>query len=158
MDIYNIGKTAMTVYIPSDELRSQGLDAESITAEETEALLKDAVPEIDEYCLRLEIYPGRDEVLVFMFFSLREPKYFKFDGIENVINAAKCCNDEPSKLFFSEPYYILAVYPWRGEDTPAALFEFGAQLNAPQGYENHLREHGKTLIDADAICFLSHRF
>ena len=51
MDIYNIGKTAMTVYIPADELKSQGIDAESITAEETESLLKGAVPELEEYCL-----------------------------------------------------------------------------------------------------------
>ena len=158
MDIYNIGASALTVYIPSGELRSKGLSAESLTADEATALLRDAVPEMEHYFSRFEVYSGDEAVLVFLFFSAIDPVFFCFNDIESVACAAKNCRGEPSVLYFLDEKYILAVYPWRGEEVPPALFEFGTMLNTRPEYEFCLREHGSVLIDSSAIDFLSQVF
>ena len=151
MDICNLSASALTVYISSEELRSKGLAAESLTAEETALLIKDALPETENYLSILEVYPGKDATLVFLFLSALEPAFFRFDSIENVISAAQNCGGEPSSLYFTGGEYVLSVYPWRGAELPPALFEFGTELKAPREYELFLREQGAALIDSSAI-------
>ena len=151
MDIYNLNASALTIYIPTEELRSKGLAAESISAEETALLIKDALPEMKNFLAKLEVYPGKDATLIFLFLSALDPAFFRFSCIENVICAAQNCGGELSSLYFAGSGYVLSVYPWRGEELPLALFEFGMQLKAPCEYELFLRERGAALIDSSAI-------
>lgn len=151
MDIQAIGSRAFTVYIPESELRSRHLVAQNMTARDARSIVSSLI-ECDALgAVNLELYPGRHEVLIFVSRSSGEPEFFTFPDVETLITAAGSgIGGIASTLFWYNGAYILAVWP--SESRPAgALREFAAPLSNPGAFLLHLREHGKLLIDGDAL-------
>lgn len=154
MDVQVIGRSAFTVYIDGEELERRRLDPRSITALEARALVSSVIGCDPFGAVSLELYPGQHELLIFVRRSSGEPEFFSFEDFEELLGAVNSCADEPtSSLFYYDGRYILAVWGFDGQ-TGAAFSEFAESLAFPAGYLMHLREHGRTIAEGDAVHIL----
>ena len=151
MDIQAIGNQSFSVYIGEDELLMRHLRPDSVTCEQILELLSPAfgLRGLDSACLSL--FPGHNELLIFIHRIYRTTGYFQFDSFERLLAAAMASfQDIPSSLFYYDDSYILYVLSW--DDNELAVFsEFGERLSVSQGYIMHLREHGRLLMDGYAV-------
>ncbi len=151
MDIQAIGSRAFSVYIQEAELLSRHLAAGTMTARDARTLVAPLIGNDGLGAVNLELYPGRHEVLIFVSRASGEPEFFSFPDVEALIEAAGSgLGGIASSLFWYGGAYILAVWPADGRPA-GALREFAEPLENPGAFLLHLREHGKLLIDGDAL-------
>lgn len=158
MDIQAIGSRAFTVYIAQEELERRHLEPGEITVGEARDIVSSVIQCDALGAVRLELYPGRHELLIFVKRSLGEPEFYAFPDLESLIRAIGEFGDElAASLFWYDGAYILAV--WSDGTYMAGLSEFGDPLDLPAEFLLHLREHARVISDGDAIerlrrCFL----
>ena len=155
MDVLMITDRAFSVYITDEELTARSLHAGDVSLSDAERLVSRVFgAELGK--AKLELFSGRHGVMIFVRRPAPLPELYVFDGFEEVIDAARSSPDEPSALYFYDGSYILAV--WRLDGAPGVLPEFAEKLDASQELLAHLAEHGRTLIEANAIGFIKEKF
>ena len=162
MDIQSIGKRNLLIYLNGDELTDLPPPSE-IKTDDAAGILKKAIGNKtgeDEWSnVYLELFAGKNSMLLIARAHSGNPYFFEFQGIEDVIAAAEtCAADVISFLAYCEGKYYLIVYPWDGEASPIALLEHGSELAVHANYAIHLTEHGKMLSGPAALDELRKRF
>jgi len=155
MDIQPIGKRSLLIYINSDELMDLPAPPSELKTDDAADILRKALGDSGEDQWRnvyLEIFVGRDSLLLIARAHSGNPHFFMFRDIEDLIGAAELCpNDIISFLSYCEGKYYLIVYPWDSESPPNALFEYGEELPMHPNYTFHLTEHGNILSGPTAL-------
>ncbi len=142
------------LYVTASELQRRGLKANAISQRDAKALLKSASIPQSWREVELELYPGRDGLLLFVKRS-EEIHWYAFDDPELLLAAAARLSDQrESALYFMEGTYYLGLC--NGGDCVAG--EFGGKLPAGKYYEKYLEEHGKCLISKEAVPLLRRQF
>jgi len=107
----------------------------------------------------LELFAGRDSLLLVARAHSGTPYFFMFRDIECLIDAAKLCPDDIiSFLSYCGDCYYLIVYPWDREAPPNALYEYGEEFPLHPNYAFHLTEHGNVLLGPSALDEIRKRF
>jgi hypothetical protein len=154
MEIQLIGSKALTVFLSGDELARRRLEPQSITAEEAADILKTALEAAGKKGwenVTLEVFPGRDSILLFAHLCFEKTAFFVFDDFETLIEAGKLCPPGiDSVITYIDESYVLSVYSEDGE-FPAHLCEYGTKLARPSKYALFLSEHGKKIAGPDGI-------
>jgi len=163
MTVQQIGIRAMALYITEQELRARNLTPAAIGRREAEALLCTALEEanLDGWeVVELEVYTGKDAVLLFARRKSGAPQHFFFADFETLISAAHLCPETlPSALSLApRGGYVLTVYPFEGDAHPAVLEEYGDPLGGSVYLVAHLLEQGAVLISAGALACLQGYF
>ena len=161
MKIHSIGKRNLVIYFSNDELSElpappadlQTNDAAEIFREVIEGSGEDLSCDSTEWNnVYLELFAGRDSLLLVARAHSGDPRFFEFHNIEDLISAAMLCpTDIISFLSYSEGSYFLIVYPWDSESPPDVLHEFGEEVSLHPNFAFHLTEHGKILMGPSAI-------
>ena len=162
MTIQHIGTRAITLYIPEKELRSLNLSPNAIGQAEAMELLALALEEKHLpgwEAAELEVYTGTDAILLFARRKSGSPRHVYFDDFETLITAAHLCPDVlPSILCRWRGGYILTVYPFEGDASPAVLSEYGQDLGGSACLATHLIEQGAALVSNGALACLRAHF
>ena len=155
MEIQPIGSESLYIYICGEELEGFPMQSDDIGSEDAAEILKAALgegfSEIWENAY-LEMYSGRDELLLFARPHSGKPVIFAFPEIESVIYSARCCRESIISYLslLGEEYYLI-LYPWRGKSPPEPFFEYGELCQLPPLFALHILEHGKILAGPAAI-------
>lgn len=155
MYIQAIGTDSFSVYIPGAELAARRLTPSELTGPEAMELLTSSLGPAVKSAL-VEVFPGRDELLIFVLGNPGAPKFYAFSSLEDLILAAEVCREEVSFLFYTGDEYILAVLCQDG--SCHLLGEFGERIDAPTLYLNHLFEHCRCLSSGSALSTLRRTF
>jgi len=162
MVVSHIGNRAMSLYITKGELEERCLSIEALDRKKALSLLSDS---LKENCLEtweaaeLEIFSGHDAVLLFVRRKSGLPRHFWFSDFENLLHAVHACPDAlPSALASVEDGYLLTVYPFEGDNPPAAFYEFGQELGQSAYLIAHLEEQGTALLASSAMAHLRFHF
>ena len=160
MDIYAIGDRDFSVYICTSELEARQINLNSFSAEEAKRLVGDTL--LGKKCgdrMKIEMFPGKDDVLLFVHLGSAEPKFISFGNGESLISAlTECSADDIELLTYINNTYYLAVYPFSDEADLGRLEEFGEVLIAPPEFELYLREHGEYFLEYKEIKSLKRLF
>jgi len=160
MEIQPTGGGGFYIYLKREELRTPA--ERDITMADAFALVRRAVggdfsDSEPRYCL--ELYEGRDSLLLFAAPNPGKPAFFAFAGLEDLIGAAKSCGPGiVSFLFAYRDTYYLSVYQQEPEPPPAQLFEFGEELALSPFFPLFLAEHGAALAGPYAIDTIKEAF
>ena len=162
MDIQPIGKRNLLIYLNSDELTDLPAPPLELGTDDAAGILREALGDgcKDEWSnVYLELFAGRDSLLLVARAHSGEACFFKFEDIEGLISASQLCpGDIISFLSYCEGSYYLIVYPWDKEPPPNVLSEYGRQLMLHPNFAFHLTEHGKILLGPSALDELRQRF
>jgi len=162
MTIQHIGTRAMSVYINERELTAWGLEPARIGRDEALRLLSFALTEkrLGAWeAAELEIFSGHDAVLLFVRRKSGLPRHFWFSDFETLLHAVHACPDAlPSALSTVEDGYLLTVYPFEGDNPPAAFYEYGHELGQSSYLSVHLEEQGASLLPSSAMAHLRFHF
>lgn len=162
MTINHIGTRAMSLYITETELRTYDLTPDTIGREDAMGLLKLALTEtrLDRWeAAELEVYPGKDSVLLFARRKSGVPKHFLFPAFEVLVQVSHLVPDLlPSSLARTEAGYVLTIYPYEGDQPPAVFYEYGEPLPGASCLPAHWTEQGQMLIASSAIACLRGNF
>ena len=157
MDVQTIGSHAFMVYINSKELKENSLLPRDVDEHSAKKLLSSLID--DGTPVSIESYPGQDELLIFVRRCAGRPEFYRFDDFNSVLAAAHAMrSDAVSSLYSADGGYVLAVYPWNGDDGTNACVEFGDAMDVLPDYDAYLAEHGKLLISDNAFAFLQQIF
>lgn len=154
MIIQNIGTRALSMYIGSEELNELGFSPDDIGQQEANQLLKKALDDssIKKWAAaEMEVYPGKDSLLLFVRRKSTKPFYFVFSDIEPLISACQMCKPLPSSLNYIGNKYLLTVFPLEGDSPPAIFAEFGEQIQISICQAIHYEEQGKFILSQQAI-------
>jgi len=158
MIISHIGNRAVSLYITEAELKERNLAIETINQDQVQCLLAVALREsrLDGWeAAELEVFPGRDAVLLFARRKSGVPRHLLFSDFETLLHAVRLCPDVlPSALSRTKGGYLLTAYPFEGENLPAVLYEFGRELGQSAYLTAHLKEQGETLLPVCAMASL----
>jgi hypothetical protein len=151
MNVQEIGRTSYLIVVTREELNKNNLSLSGLNAEEICRLAQlDEPPALGRVCF--EIYPGKDELMIFARFGGSGTEAYGFRELEDLIRGAKLCPDMfSSELILRGELYILVMTPWDGETVPWGLSEFGDRLRISAELLPHLREQGRTLISNNAL-------
>lgn len=161
MQIQTIDNFSIAVYMEKSDLDRMHLAPDSITEKDTALLLGRIFKNSNEKPgknIQLELYPGRDDVLLFIRLSGAQPSFFAFSSFEELLSAISGADPSPSALYYIGGRYILSISPWHGEKLPLSLWEFGTNIQVPPSMTLHYEEHGKTIIKTDAVGTLQKLF
>ena len=138
------------VYFERSDLRTLGIDPRNISSEDTKKLLRTALGSQVEN-IKTEIFPGNEGII--MFFKDSQPEYvfFQFETFEELLAASFKSPSLPSSLFYMDGKYILSVLSWDEEDLSLSLYEYGDHLDIQPDMLLFFEEHGKIIIEKDAI-------
>ncbi len=162
MDIQHLNCAAFAVYISGDELRSKQLNPAALTENDTDTLLGIALSRLgrergNKMCL--ELFPGRDDLLMVVTPVRHPPLFFAFSDIDGLFAAAEDWRgDAASSLWYIGGHYVLAVWPWDVKNQCGGLCEFGEALERPPEFEIFLAEHANTIASPDALGALRRAF
>lgn len=162
MTIEPIGSASVALYITAADLKQRGMTPQSITLEEALRLARQAFEEAGittDGAIEIEAYPNGCGVLVFARVQPGGGRWFSFDGLEEVLAAARAIGGPrpDAALTLWEGRYWLRL---EGEDQRAAcrLSEFGRPETPSPHFDARLAEHGSVLIPADAFGVLLRHF
>ncbi len=157
MEVQTISRQAFSIYITEQELNRRSLSPGDVTAAEAMELVQELTGKRPPAPTRLELFPGRHELLIFVLQSFGKLRYYRFPSCEELIEAALVgAFEDPSSLFLYNGHYILSV--WTSKDSPGTLGEYGEELALREGFLSHLYEHGHTLADGCAATALRAAF
>lgn len=154
MIVQNIGTRALSMYIDKKELIEMGLCPDEIGQQEANQLLKKALDDesIGQWkTAEMEVYPGKDSILLFVRRKSTKPYYFIFPNFELLVSACQLCKSLPSTLSCVDGRYLLTIYPLEGDNPPTILSEFGSQAEISQGLAFHYDEQGEYIFTEKAI-------
>ena len=162
MTISNIGATALSIHISEEELQSKNLNLATIGQVEALLLFNFALKEKrleDWEFSEIELFPGRDSLLLFARRKSGTPKHFLFDDFETLLTASKLCETSlPSTLSRTETGYLLSIYPFEGDRAPAIFYEFANEVQGAAHLSDHFAEQGRVLIAKNALQMLQTHF
>jgi len=162
MIISHIGNRAMSLYITEAELGERNLTIEALNQDEVQHLLAIALTEsrLDGWeAAELEVFPGRDAVLLFARRKSGVPRHVLFPDFETLLSAVHLCPDAlPSALSRTQNGYLLTVYPFEGENPPAVFYEFGREIGRSGYLTAHLKEQGEAILPTCAMARLRTHF
>ena len=162
MDIQSISANSFSIYLDEGELQALRIDPRSVTEREAADIFQSALQSLGydpgSGAAYIELFPGKQELLLFINTKLGDPVFFQFDDFEAVLAAAANLSPCPSALTYLGGKYILTLYPAPGQTALAPCEDFGVQLPNPPRFELHLREHGKTLVFPNAVAHLQNIF
>ena len=161
MLIQKIGNGSVSVYMAPDDLKLMQIEPDGMTDCDMLRVLKQVFQSMGQKMagnVQLEIYPGRNDMLLFIRQSRMRPLFFSFSSFEDLLSAVSYSEVLPSSLYYIDGIYILSVTPWDGDCVDSAFFEFGEKLDIEPDYMLHVTEHGKTIIGCDAINTLRSSF
>ena len=162
MDIQPIDSENMYIYICGEELEGLPKKPQDIRSEDAAEILKEALG--GEFSgiwenAYLELYSGRDELLLFARIHSGKPFVFRFFEFESVISAVRCCRENIiSYLSLFEEEYYLVLYPWRDRTPPDSFSEYGERCQMHPLFVFHVMEHGKILAGPAAIDEIKNTF
>lgn len=154
MTIQAIGKTSYLIVVSEEELIKNSMSVEKFTKADAEKLYKMAMPKPlrTGVSVCLEVYQGKDEIMIFVRFSGEEIVAFAFDNFEEMLTAVKCCPEmSGSELLYDGGQYILILTPWDGDTVPEGIYEFGERIDVQPHHLPWLREHCVKIIAGKAI-------
>ncbi len=148
MEVQTISQQAFSIIVTEEELSRRRLAPEAVTPTEALAIVSEVTGRKPSGPARLELFPGRHELLIFVLEGFGKLRFFRFLRAEDIIEAALSGSfTDPSTLFYYEKQYILAVWCEGGRE-PASLGEYAEELPWREGILSHLYEHGRTVADA----------
>ncbi len=161
MYVQNQSNASFVLYLNQTDLCQYDISPDSVTPEDAIELFKSHFqpPDSRPYIVsQIELFPGKNELMMFIHTEDTAPALFSFEDIEQLISAAAAAPEScASSLLFYDGDYIMAVWP---PDSPLSLLlsEYGRELLCPSHIYFHILEHGKTLIMYDAIKKLKESF
>ena len=97
-----------------------------------------------------EIHENAENLMIF---ARIPPSFYIFETFEDVISACTYCSAENASLYYYDDEYILSV------PLPNTILdEFSDRLEYSQNLTEFLSEHGKLLIEYDAVNFVKNTF
>ena len=153
MNVQNIGQRSYLITVSAREL---GEKAEDFSKADAEKLLGQLGHNGGKN-YRFDVYPGRDEVMIFVRAGEGRTQLWEFDSLDDVMDALeKPVSMCDSQLWQYGERYILALTPWEGDPVPTALCEFGWLINVSPELAAHIREQSEILIESRAAESLAH--
>ena len=155
MTIQPIGSTSVALYITPADLKERGLTPSGLTLERALELTQDAFAQAGitlDGSIEIEAYPDACGVLVFARVSAPEHIWLSFGDLETLLDAARSLSvpRPDAALFWWEGRYWLS-FPAGAEQAANRLSEFG-RLESPRPHqEARLAEHGRLLVDRNAL-------
>lgn len=155
MTIQPIGSTSVALYITPADLKERGLTPSGLTLERALELTQDAFAQrVSRWTAPLRSRPTRMPagVLVFARVSAPEHIWLSFGDLETLLDAARSLSvpRPDAALFWWEGRYWLS-FPAGAEQAANRLSEFG-RLESPRPHqEARLAEHGRLLVDRNAL-------
>ena len=147
MNVQNIGQRSYLITVTASEL---GEKAESFSQADAEKLLSQ-LGHGGGKNYRFDVYPGRDEIMIFVRAGEGSTQLWEFETLDDVMDAfEKPVSMCDSQLLKYGERYILALTPWEGDTVPAALCEFGRRLEVSPELAAHIREQSVIIIDSRA--------
>ncbi len=157
MDIHAVKKHTFAVYLDRTDLRNNGIDPACVTYGEVRGIIEPLIYPGCTGTVRLELFPGRDDLLIFVMQERGLPLFFKFKTSEELVSSVcEYRGNETSALYRMGNCYILLI--WCYESVNPFFAEFGEPLDMSPEYISHLEEHGKVLIEADALNMIRSAF
>ena len=162
MTVSHIGARSISLYITEAELSLHNIDIHHFDCKDALALLHQALgaPHAEAWAAaELEIYPGKDSLLLFARQKTGKPSYFFFPHFEALLHCvARNERTLPSCLYQLEQAYILSVCAYEGECIPAVFHEFGTELKTNSYIEAHVQEQATQILSGNALCQLKTHF
>lgn len=153
MNVQTVTGHSFVVYITQEEMACRHILPCDITEDIALDLLSPVLSGGEP--VRLELFPGRDDLIIFVYKFSGPPAFFSFSSFENLIDAIRVCRcDAPSSLFFYEGQYILVIRRSGIDPVLSAFSEFGDKPDHPPDYVLFLEEHAHTLIRSGAVSTL----
>ena len=155
MTIQSIGSASVALYITPADLKEHGLTPAELTLERALELTRDAFREagIDlEGSIEIEAYPESCGVLVFAHVHRPERVWFSFGSLEDLVAAARSLPSPSPKaaLLWWEGRWWLSL-PGEERGTAARMSEFGRWEAARPHLDACLAEHGRAVLERDAL-------
>lgn len=154
MTIQAIGKTSYIIVITEAELKKENLSVEDFSQADAEKLyqLTMSAQLRDGMKVCLEVYTGKDELMVFVRYGEGNITVICFENFEDLLAAVRICPEmSGSELLFDGERYILVLELWDGDVIPQGVYEFGESMNVESQYIPWLREHCVKIIAGKAI-------
>ncbi len=134
-----MGPGAFAILIDEEDLRRLRLTAGEVSPGDALRICADVTGQ-SVGGLRVELYQGRDSVMIF---ARRKAAFFyAFDSLGD---AAAACASLPrgtkSSLYLDGERYVLRL-----SSPAAALTEFGDELDAPDSYRTYLDENAAVIV------------
>ena len=164
MEIQPIGRRNLLIYLNGKELMALSAPPSELKTDDATRILKQALGGnvgcgVDWSNVYLELFTGKDSLLLVARVHSGDPHFFVFRDIECLIEAAQLVpEDIISFLSYCDGSYYLIVYPWDTEPPPNVLLEYGQELPMHANYAFHLTEHGKILLGPSALDELKRLF
>jgi len=138
--------------IRENELASMHISPSCMTENDEYNVVRAALLMIGKAGCRAEtiLYPGKKELLLFIRIGECVTYFFAFDGFEELLAGAAMCGDMPSTLSELEGRFVLELRPMSASELPP-VGEFGERLDKPAEYALYIAEHGRTLIESNAV-------
>ena len=162
MTIQPISSASMAVYITQTDLEAWGLTPAELTLERALELTQAAFRQEGiplEGTLEIEAYPEDCGVLVFAYVSVRKRLWFSFSELEHLLAAARSLpqpRPDAALLWWQGSWWLSLAPEERG--AAACMSEFGSSQSARPHLEATLAEHGRTVLDHDALAILLEYF
>lgn len=162
MTIQPIGNTSMALYITPSDLEERGLTPAALTLEGALELTQSAFRQAGltlEGSIEIEAYPDAWGVLVFAHMRRPDRVWFSFDGLEELLAAARAL-PEPrpdADLLWWEGRYWLALSAEERQSI-ARLWEFGREEETSFQQEARLAEYADPVLRGNALTALLEYF
>ena len=162
MTIQPISAASVALYLTPADLRELDVDPETLTAERTLELARDAFRQAGlplEQPVEIETYPDKNGVLVFIHISPVQPAAWYFEDLEDLLSAAAVLGgDCPDSALYGWEDGCWLVLPGQDAGLAARLSEFGSQELEDRYIIPRLAEYGKCLIPENALAVLRRHF
>ena len=158
MTIQPIGSASVALYITPADLKKHGLTPAGLTLERALEITQDAFSQAGitlDGSIEIEAYPDACGVLVFARVHTPERTWFSFDSLEPLLAAARSLpapRPDAALVWWRDRYWL--SLPSGEEQAANHLSEFGRPEASFPHLEARLAEHGRPVLDADALTAL----
>ncbi|SBV93294.1 conserved hypothetical protein [uncultured Eubacteriales bacterium] len=162
MTIQPIGAASVALYITPADLREHGLTPAQLTLEQALELTQTAFTEAGialDGAIEIEAYPNACGVLVFARIRVPERLWLSFDDCEDLISAAQALTEPcpEAALLWCDGRWWLSL-PAGQERLAGFLSEFGRSERPCPYLDARLAEHGRPILERDALAALLRHF
>lgn len=158
MTIQPIGSASVALYITPADLKEHGLTPSGLTLERALELTQTAFRQAGialDGSIEIEAYPDACGVLVFARVRVPERAWFSFPELDPLLAAARAMplpRPDASLLWWDDRWWL--SLPAGEEQAAARLSEFGRCETARPHLEARLAEHGRPVLERDALTAL----
>lgn len=162
MTISHIGSQNLSLYITESDLKEHNIDIDCFGQKEALLFLQQALEDSNTdtwKAAQVEIYPGKNSLLLFARRKTGNPSHFFFSSLENLIQVAHQAKGPiPACLYQSQGGYLLSVSPFEGDTLPYLFTEFATNLTEEHFFHLHLKEQGSLIFPDFALCQIKEHF